>query len=41
MNVDFKIFLMYTITIYACSVEGIYVEYGFRDKDESTILHHG
>lgn len=40
-DVDFKKNVMYTITIYAWSVEGIYFEYGLRNKDESAVTNDG
>ena len=41
VSVDFKIFLLYTNGIYACSVEGIYFEYGLRNKNQRTISRYG
>lgn len=41
MSVEIKKILMYTITIYACTVEGIDVEYRIRDENQRTLHCNG
>ncbi len=41
MSLDLKKLVMYNNSIYACSVEGIYIECGLRNKNQRTILRDG